>query len=126
MEIKLFKLMEASNVDLKEVKALIDEGVDINCVNEEGSTPFLHLMEGCSTKTNLKETMQFLIDNNIDVNRKDKDEWNALHFLCRLYGKEDLIDLIQILVRHGIDVDSTDNEGQMLLICCVNITGKII
>ena len=89
MEIKLFKLLEASNVDLKEVKALIDGGVDINCVNEEGSTPFLHLMKRCNTKTNLKETMQFLIENKIHVNSKDNDGWNALHFLCRLYGKED-------------------------------------
>jgi ankyrin repeat protein len=103
---KLFKLLEASNVDLEEVKALIDEGVDINCVNEKGSTPFLHLIKGCSTKTNLKETMQFLINNKVNVNIKDKDEWSALHVLCMFYGKEDFIDLIQILVRSKIVVDS--------------------
>ncbi|XP_046645722.1 putative ankyrin repeat protein RF_0381 isoform X2 [Daphnia pulicaria] len=115
MEIELFKLLEAPNVDLKEVKALIDEGVDINCFNEEGCTPFLYLIKRCSTKDNLKETVQFFIENNIDVNIKDKDERNALHFLCMFYGKEDLIDLIQMLVRRGIVVDSTDNEGQNAL-----------
>ncbi|XP_046457050.1 death-associated protein kinase 1-like [Daphnia pulex] len=115
MEIKLFKLLGAPYVDLEEVKSLIDEGVDINCANEEGFTPFLHLIKGCNTKTNLKETMQFLIENKIHVNSKDNDGWNALHFLCRLYGKPDLIDLIQMLVRSEMSVASTDNEGRNAL-----------
>jgi ankyrin repeat protein len=42
----------------------------------------------------------------IDVNGKNKVEWNALHFLCLNNSSEKLIDAIKLLIQLGIDVKS--------------------
>nr|CAH0106341.1 unnamed protein product [Daphnia galeata] len=42
-EPKLFELLKASEVNLEEVRTLIHDGVDVNCVNSDGCTPLLYL-----------------------------------------------------------------------------------
>ena len=44
-----------------------------------------------------------------DVNHKDKLGRNALHILCENYSKENLTDVIQLLIEKGIDISSYDN-----------------
>ena len=61
MEKRFFELLGAPHVDLQEVKFLIDEGANVNCVNEKGLTPFLHLMRECHTKRNLMDITRKII-----------------------------------------------------------------
>ena len=52
---------------------------------------------------------------NFDVNQKDKLGRNALHFLCENYSKENLTDVIQLLIEKGIDINSYDKTGDNAL-----------
>ena len=46
--------------------------------------------------------MSFLL---IDINKKDKNGYNALHFACQ-YGHREIVEL---LIKNGIDMSETDN-----------------
>ena len=50
-----------------------------------------------------------------DVNHKDKLGRNALHILCENYSKENLTDVIQLLIEKGIDINSYDKTGDNAL-----------
>jgi ankyrin repeat protein len=55
--------------------------------------------------------IELLIAYKIDVNSKDRDGDNALHYLCVNYDNENLIDIIRLLIKNGIDVNSKDRDG---------------
>jgi len=59
---------------LEEVKHFIQEGVDINCTNEEGVSPLLNLAkEKNNGENNLVGILQLLIQHGIDVNCKTNE-----------------------------------------------------
>jgi len=45
---------------------------------------------------------------------------NALHFLCRFYEHDNLIDLARPLIENGIEIDAQDSNGWNALhfLCC--------
>jgi ankyrin repeat protein len=47
----------------------------------------------------------------IDVHCKNNDGWNALHFVCRYYDKENLIEIVRLLIEKNIDVNCKTNHG---------------
>jgi hypothetical protein len=46
---------------------------------------------------------------------KNKDGKNVLHLLCEHYKKEDLIDLISLLIENGIDINSKSINSENAL-----------
>ena len=52
--------------------------------------------------------MEFLIQNGIDVNEKDNNGRNALHFLFENYESEKIVDAIRLLMKHGIQSNGID------------------
>ena len=114
---------------LKELKKILQEGVDINFTNGKGLTPLLCLTaEKKIGHDNLIEIFQLLIQHKIDVNYKDNAGWNALITLCRYYQNENLIEIIKILIRHGIDVNCKINGGwnAVSLLCRYNQNENLI
>jgi ankyrin repeat protein len=101
------------------IKNLIKNGVDINCVDKDGSTPLLCLIQkkvddddkSSVLNADLIDIIRLLIKNGIDVNSKDRDGSNTLHLLSRNYKKENLIDIIRLLLENGIDVNCKDKNG---------------
>ena len=118
----MFELLKASEVNLEEVRTLIHDGVDVNCVNSDGCTPLLYLAKVSKGKKNLKNAMELLLSFPIDVNKKEKRGYNALHLLCWFYQQEDLIDIVVLLIAKGIDVTLIENnEGcNALHLLCEN------
>ena len=128
---------------MNEIETLSLEGVNVNCVNEEGLTPLLQLakhdnntilesldlgsflpvvdveykLRRCAVfnyPTNsdfLMEAMKLLLRCGIEINCKDKNGWNALHYLCQYYSEDNLIDIMKLLIASGIDVRCKNNLG---------------
>ena len=111
-QMKLFaSLKEQTNPSEEEIKNLMDEGFDLNCVDENGMTPLFYLIEiKGNDKSSLLKLLQFLIEKGIDVNCKNRKGENALHY-CFYYRNENLIDIIRLLIENGIDVNCKDKDG---------------
>ncbi len=80
-----------------------------------------------STSPNVK-TIEDLILRGVDVNTKDINEQNALHFLCQRNNNENLVDLVRLLVKYKVDVNAKDNHGQtaLHLLCRYNQDKNVI
>jgi ankyrin repeat protein len=48
------------------------------------------------------------------LNGNDDDGLNALHYLCRYYSNEKLIEAIKLFIQHGIEVQSNGINAQIL------------
>jgi ankyrin repeat protein/ppGpp synthetase/RelA/SpoT-type nucleotidyltranferase len=128
--------------DLRTVKRLLKDGVDVNTKNELGQTA-LHvaslkghdkvveqlLKEGidvnakddlpgrtalhvASSKGHDKVVEQLLLKEGIDVNAKDEDRWTALH-VASSKGHDTVVE--RLLLKEGIDVNAKDKPGRMAL-----------
>ena len=69
-EKKLFNLMEEENSSLKEIESLIEQEVDINCVNKEGITPLLYLLMQPNQTDNFIDVLQSLLHHGADIKNK--------------------------------------------------------
>ena len=120
-EKKLFDLIDGLHPNAKEIKDLINDGVDINCRNEKGMTPLLRLMEVSNDKINLKEIVLLLIELGANVRAKNNWRSTALQYLCQFYEQDDIIEIIEILIENGVDVDVRNNFSLSALnYCCEN------
>ncbi|XP_046448834.1 cAMP-dependent protein kinase, catalytic subunit-like isoform X2 [Daphnia pulex] len=74
------------------------------------------------------EKIKLLIQRGIDVNGKDNNERNALHFLCRYNSSDKLRDAIKLLIQLGIDVNGKDNDGWNALhsLCLYNSSEELM
>jgi ankyrin repeat protein len=121
-QMQLFAMLkEQTNPREEGIKTLIDQGFDLNSVEENGWTPLLYLIHRKGNDKSLLKLLQFLIEKGIDVNCKDKDGDNAFYPLCWNYKNENLIDIIRLLIENGIDVNWKNNDGwNALLLLCEN------
>ena len=46
-----------------------------------------------------------------DVKAKDKYGWTALHILCQTYQKDNLTEVIRLLIQYGADVKAKTYGG---------------
>ena len=122
LELKLFNLLAEKHSSLNEINDVLSQGVDINFVNDEGLTPLLQLTKSGHLRNDLMDVIQlFLTQDGIDINCKDPEGWNALFYLCRLYQKNNFVDIVRLLIDHGIDVTWKNQLGQnALLILCLH------
>lgn len=106
----------------------------INEVNKDGMNA-LHLLchSALYRRDNLRELIQLLINNGININAQDKDGFNALHHIlcsCRNYnidrvsGDQEgadadlmikLVDFVRLLIDNRIDVHATTKSGRNAL-----------
>ena len=85
----------------------------VNAQNDDGKTP-LHLV--CErTEESAKNTMQLLIDNGADPNKRDKESKTALHKVCanRHIPSPSLCERIDLLIKAGAILDFIDNTGKL-------------
>lgn len=92
------------NADLAVIEYLIEQGLDINAVNENGFTPLIFSLDLNKTKI-----ASFLIDqNNIDLNQVNAYGFNALHYAAR---NEDISNVCKLLAA-GADPSVVNNENE--------------
>lgn len=100
---KLYSSIRAN--DLKQIKALLDEGVNVNEPGPDGITPLMAAAEAGSL-----DAMKMLIDRRADVNAKNTFGSTALMWSVTDPQK------VRLLLDHGADVNVAPRSGRTALI----------
>ena len=50
--------------------------------------------------------VELLIEKYVHINEKSSDGWAALHYLCKNYPHENPIELVNLLIENGIDINA--------------------
>lgn len=91
-------------LDLEDIRILIDADADVNAKNESGWTP----LHACIDDPDLK-VLQALIDAGADVNAKDEDGWAPLHYVADSTCRH--LEALQALIDAGADVNVKSERG---------------
>ena len=98
-----------SNSNIDSIKSSIDEGVDINLKDSNGST-FLHL----SSELGKKEITELLISSGADVDARNKYGVTPFHYEVM----NNRVKLVSILAIKRANIDAIDNRLLSKLYFC--------
>lgn len=98
-----------SENNLKKVMELIDEGIDINIVDEDGLSA-LHW----ACDRGYLQIVEYLISKNANVNIEDSDGSTPLHYAI----SSESYDCASYLIRHGADINHKNNDNETPLELC--------
>ena len=95
----------ASMGNLAATKILVKYNANINEVyDKDGNTPLLYAAQAGSA-----DIMVYLINlPNINLNAKNKNGWQLIHYICRDYSEPKLI---EIIIRKGVDINIQSKTG---------------
>ena len=102
-------LTVASYANLWEVIQLVQEGADVNAVDEYGWTPLmLAAMDNPDS-----DVLRFLIDGGANVNAVDNNGWTPLMITHWQHGSHDDYENVEeLLIENGADEDIKDKKGR--------------
>jgi ankyrin repeat protein len=100
---RLYSAIRAN--DLRQIKALLDEGVSANAAGPDGITPLM-----AAAGTGSLEAMKMLIDRRADVNARNTSGSTALMWSVTDPKK------VRLLLDHGADVNVATRSGRTALI----------
>ena len=111
-------------------RELVLASPNINCIDPvSGCTPLMLLCWKNHSDSLLScvETL-FLRHNDLDVNFKRENGFNALHYLCRYNRSVQLLDVARFLISHNIDATANNKEGMnaLHLLCTFHKTDRLI
>jgi ankyrin repeat protein len=117
MEKTLFNLCTEPNPSLIKIKNLVNQGISVNCLNEDEMTPLLQLLANGEAyrHDDFVEIIHFFVEKKIDLNAKNEYGENALLKLIVNYKKDDLIDLIKLFVDNEININCKNKYGTNIL-----------
>lgn len=96
--------------DLQEVTRILNEGFDINSVNQDGQTA-LHL----AAEKGFLEIVQSLIDMGANIDCKDFYKYTPLHFAANEHKE-----ITRLLIERGANPNIINNERQSALTIAMN------
>jgi pectate lyase len=88
------------------VKALLEQGVDVNAQDDKGITPLHYAVQG-----DHRELVELLIVNGADINSKDKEGYTSLYYAVWNEDK----DMVEFLVTKGADIHLVPEKDYPLL-----------
>jgi hypothetical protein len=108
----LFKAINHYSVNIKLIKILIEAGINVNLINDNGDTPLLILTRNGFLKE--VEICELLLENGADPTILDK--YNNSSIMNATYSKSDLLELI--LKYHPSQVNTMTSDKITLLMLC--------
>ena len=93
--------------DKNTVEKYLNEGFDVNQIDEFGDTPLLY----AANSTDRVEMVRLLIEHGADLNVKTKPGYTA----CHLAVLSNNFETLKLLIDHGADRDIVDPYGNSLL-----------
>ncbi|KAJ5069352.1 ankyrin repeat [Anaeramoeba ignava] len=114
---------------LEIVQLFIENGADINSTNRNNQTPLLLIFQqqqqlqfNRSIQYSLIQITQYLIAKGADLNIQTKDRnQTLLHLIFEFHNQENLLEILELLIQSGIDINSPDIDGQTPLhLACQN------
>ncbi|XP_046439835.1 uncharacterized protein LOC124190980 [Daphnia pulex] len=113
----LFNLCTEPNPSLIKIKNLVNQGINVNCLNQHGLTPLLQLLANGEAyhQEDFVEIVRYFVEKKINLNAKNAYGENALLKLIAQYPKDDLIDIVQLFIDNGIDINCKNKYGTNIL-----------
>lgn len=107
--VEQLKKTRVTEPEKQQLSAYISVGADVNQYTGDGTTYKKTLIE--AAKFGNRELVEYLLQNNANVNVKDSDGSTAL-FWAAVRGDQDLV---KLLIDKGADVNEKDNQGSTAL-----------
>lgn len=104
------------DVEVSDIKKLLEDNVDINAHNEAGVS-LLMLAAGFCEKP---EVLEFLIKNGARIERRNKFGRNALMYAAAFNPN---YQIIKALIRAGANIEARDKEGKTALMFAAGVNG---
>lgn len=86
------------------IQLLLDNDIDVNSKTDDGCNALHFVSSRYYQNENLIESVELLLDNGISINCRNRDGWNALHNVCRYQRKNNMMQLIPLLIQHKIKI----------------------
>src|SRR6056297_1774117 len=105
----IFQLVTEKN--LEGIKAAIENGEDINAINEfdqKQQTPLLRAISYGYMDPVYVEIAKYLIEQGAELNKQDNDGFTALHYAA----KEGHLEVVKLLVEKGADLEVYPDESK--------------
>ena len=96
--------------NMKEVQKFLDEGVDINSIDEHGDSVLSHALLSDEIKS---EMIEFLLDKGANINFKNNDGTTPLILAFR---EDKPLKIIKLLLERGANIDEKDEDENTVLI----------
>jgi hypothetical protein len=93
------------------LKLLINNGQDLNAVDEYGCPLILNVLTEGSGRIDKFDLLKLLIEKKANVNATDKFKNTALHVLCRKIGVDNDQLMVQLLIDNGADFNLQNEDG---------------
>lgn len=87
------------------IRVLLEHGANLDIRNSKFHTPLMAL---CKKFYVMAETVKFLLENNANVNAKDREQRTALHWAVNSNNS----DIVKLLLNYSAEIDAADNNHQ--------------
>lgn len=106
------KLIEASKKrQPRVINKLLDNGADINCSDDHGNTPLMHVIFFQYSKASPIELVRLLIDRGADLHVMNHRQENALMRACQ----RGYLDVVHFLLEHGAKQNVFNVQGYLAI-----------
>ena len=114
-ELLLLLQNRTENNLLESIKSLIENGADVNVIDEDKNTPLLLLLK--NQRENVLEMFTLLIEHGANINVINEDKYTPLLLLLK-YQRENVLEMFTLLIEHSanINVIDKDNSTPLLLL----------